>query len=118
MKNVIIKKSKIHGRGVFANRDFKKGDVVIKLDTSNIVSTEDLKKMSVEELKRVFFMDGKHRVAQEPENCVNYSCDPNTAPIDFCDVAIRDIKKGEEITSTPTFDKIKNCNCGSKNCRK
>lgn len=30
LKDISIKKSKIHGKGVFAKRDFKKGEVVLK----------------------------------------------------------------------------------------
>jgi len=117
MQDVIIKKSKIHGKGVFANRDFKKGEVVIKLDLSDIVSEVDIEKMSNEQKKRVAFINGKYRRCHEPENHVNYSCNPNTAPINYCDVAIKDIKAGEEITSTPTFDKLEECNCGSDKCK-
>jgi SET domain-containing protein len=117
MKNVIIKKSKIHGKGVFVVRDFKKGEIVLAWDVYNIIKKEDIKKLSIEEQKRISFAKGKYIVIQKPEKYVNYSCDPNTAPIDYCDVAIRDIKSGEEITSTPTFDKLRECNCGSEKCK-
>jgi hypothetical protein len=69
------------------------------------------------EKKRVAFIGGKYRRCYEPENHVNYSCNLNTTAINYCDVAIRDIKSGEEITSTPTFDKLRECNCGSKKCK-
>jgi len=35
MADVIVKKSKIHGLGVFASRNFKKGEIIIKWDTSH-----------------------------------------------------------------------------------
>ena len=40
MKNdfVISKLSKIHGKGVFASKNFKKGEIVLHWDTSQIIS--------------------------------------------------------------------------------
>lgn len=59
---------------------------------------------------------------QEPEKFVNHSCDPNTFVKDFCDVALRDIVEGEEITSDYTDSLFPNtvmlCNCGSNHCKK
>jgi len=61
-----------------------------------------------------------------PEDFINHSCNPNTK-INFNTmnfVAIKDIKKGEEITYnylTTEYDLVKQktdfkCECGSKNC--
>ncbi len=59
---------------------------------------------------------------QSPERYVNHSCVANTQVKDFCDVAVRDISKGEEITSDYSEGLLSGfsmrCNCGSKNCRK
>ena len=57
---------------------------------------------------------------QSPEKYVNHSCDPNTETRNQCDVAVEDIKKGEEITSDyaeqgSSVSFI--CMCGSKKCR-
>ena len=41
--DVIIKKSKIEGKGVFAARDFKKGEIVVKWDISHQLSPEEAK---------------------------------------------------------------------------
>lgn len=58
---------------------------------------------------------------QAPEKYVNHSCEPNTTAKGFCDVAIRNIKKGEEITGnyeeTAGGASFK-CSCGSTNCKK
>ena len=35
---------------------------------------------------------------QKPERFVNHSCDANTTAKNFCDIAKRNISKGEEIT--------------------
>lgn len=123
MSDLIVKESKIHGKGVFANRDFKKGEVVMKYN---------LKKLTREEFEELPESE-KQFTSQEgdiiwlfhsPERYVNHSCESNTNPSlkDKCDVAIRDIKKGEEILNDYSKDNIPGlnmkCNCGSKSCKK
>ena len=121
MADVITKKSKIEGFGVFASRNFKKGEVVIKWDISYQLTSEEVKKIQASEKRYVAFLDGKYILMQPPARYVNHSCDANTYADNFCDIAKRDIKKGEEITDdysedeTPDFEMV--CHCGSKNCR-
>ncbi len=57
---------------------------------------------------------------QSPERFVNHSCDANTSVKNKCDIASRDIKKGEEITSDYSNQGVElfKCCCGSKNCKK
>lgn len=120
--DVIVKKSKIHGLGVFASRDFRKGEVVLKWDLTEKVSSEKLAKLSPEERKHMIFLEGNCYVLKPPEGLLNHSCYPNTSSQDSCDVAIRNIKKGEEITTDYSKGDSPGqgfkCNCGSKNCRK
>lgn len=122
MTDVIVKKSKIEGLGVFASRNFKKGEVVIKWDVSHQLTSEEVKNLQTQEKRYVAFLDGKYILMQPPARYVNHSCDVNTYAKNFCDIAKRDIKKGEEITGdyseneTPGFEMV--CHCGSKNCCK
>ncbi len=124
MKNddVVVKNSKIEGKGVFASRDFKKGERVLCWDTSTILSKEDIKKLSEDELRYVVFWNKKYLKLKNPEKYVNHSCEPNTAVKNFCDVAIRDIKKGEEITGNYEENALPGetmeCNCRSRKCKK
>jgi uncharacterized protein len=117
---VIVKNSKIHGKGVFANKDFKKGEIVIKWNPKYI-SKEEVNKLPAEEIDFVSYKEGKYILMQEPERFVNHSCNPNTNSINSSDVAIKEIKNGDEITSDYSKDVIPGfkmkCNCGSKNCR-
>ncbi len=119
--DVAVKKSKIEGLGVFALRDFKKGEIVIKWDIAYQLTPEEVKSMSHKEKRYVAFLDGKYILMEPPARYVNHSCDANTHAKDFCDIAKRDIKKGEEITGdyseneTQGFEMI--CHCRSKNCR-
>ena len=118
--DIIVKNSKIHGKGIFANHNFKKGEIVLKWNPKEI-NKNQFDKLSEEEKEFVIFKDGQYFFMQSPEKFVNHSCEPNTNSINQCDVAIKDISKGEEITSDYSKDvvpefKIK-CNCGSKNCK-
>jgi uncharacterized protein len=122
MPDIIVRKSKIQGKGVFALRDFKKGEVVIKWDISKQLTKEETDKLPEIEKKYVAFANGKYILMQPPARFVNHSCESNTHSDNFCDVAKREIKKGEEITGdysqdeTPGFEM--KCNCGSKKCKK
>lgn len=120
--DVIIRDSKINGKGVFAARNFKKGEIVLKWDKSHVLLEEEVKKMKNKEKKYICKFNDVYFEVQEPEKFVNHSCDANTTAKDFCDVAIKDIKQGEEITANyieelPPGTEMK-CNCGSKNCKK
>jgi len=120
--DVIVQNSKIHGKGVFALCNFKKGEIVLRWDISNTLSKEEADKKSDKEKRYITFLDDKYVIMQEPEKYVNHSCDANTTAKDFCDIAIRDIKRGEEITGNYAENLLPNsflkCNCGSKNCKK
>lgn len=113
--DVEIKESLIQGLGVFATRDFKKGEVVLKWDISNQISKEEFELKSIEEKMYIEILNGTYTLMKEPECRANRSCNPNCKIDNFCEIAIRDIKKGEEITTTYglTWDE---CNC--EICRK
>src|SRR2546426_853051 len=80
-KAVVVKDSKIHGKGVFAIRDFGEGDLVLELDDSHAVP--DRSKLTPEQSKYEIdvFIDkgGNEKVvlAQSPERYINHSCNPN-----------------------------------------
>jgi uncharacterized protein len=119
MSNVVVKKSKIHGKGVFAARDFKKGEVVLRWHPKYL-PLSDIDKFSDVEKQYIYVMEDKIRVMQEPEKFVNHSCDNNTYVLDECDVALRDIKAGEEITANYDNDGITEfeCKCDTDKYRK
>ncbi|EKD44233.1 MAG: hypothetical protein ACD_71C00206G0003 [uncultured bacterium (gcode 4)] len=101
---VVIKQSDIHGKGVFATRDFKAGEIILQWDKSVILSDVEFERLSDNEKQYVNFMEGVHVYMQEPEKYVNHSSNPNTIAKQFCDIATRDIKEGEEITSN--YDEV------------
>ena len=119
---VVIKESCIDGKGIFAIRNFKQGEVVLHWDISQVLDPKDVEMFTDEEKKYITVVNGQYTKMQEPEKFVNHSCDPNTFVKDFCDVALRDIVEGEEITSDYTDSLFPNtvmlCNCGSNHCKK
>ncbi len=120
--DIIIKNSKINGKGVFANRDFKKGEIVLKWNPTRL-KKDEVKKFPQKYILVIFGGEKEYYLMNPPERYVNHSCDSNchSDSDNFYDIAIKDIKKGEEITGDypeiePSGIKIK-CNCGSKKCK-
>jgi hypothetical protein len=120
-KDWIVKRSKIHGKGVFATRDFKKGEVVIEWDLKSQVKKEDIPDLPEPIRKNVYYYKGKYIIPTSPGKYLNHSCDANTFAKNARDIALRDIKKGEEITINFSDEAIVDlkmkCRCGSKKCR-
>jgi uncharacterized protein len=109
------------GLGVFADRNFKKGEIVIQFKAEIVpASKATAEAVQIDTDK---FIDTKWLV---PEAFINHSCSANTR-IDlesFRYVAIKNIRKNDEITYnyfTTEYDSVKyhedfKCMCGSKNC--
>lgn len=111
MKDLVIKKSKIgqfdNGKGVFADRDFKKGEVVIKYNLK-LLTKKESEDLHEDEKEFTHTHYGKIYLYREPERYINHSPNPNTIQDlkNKCDIAKRNIKKGEEITTDATKDDI------------
>lgn len=100
---VEVKKSMIgqfeDGLGVFALKDFQKGEMVIKY-ALRILTEERYEKLPSEEKDFVHERKGVLYYYLDPERHVNRSKNPNIHP-DFergGDIALRNIKKGEELS--------------------
>lgn len=107
MKDVFIGKGNLDGKGVFAARDFNKEEVVIKYNLKPITETE-FNRLPESEKEFTHIHHGQIHLYSSPERYVNHSSNPNTYQ-DFgnlADVALRDIKKGEEVTTDATRDDI------------
>ena len=115
-----IKDSPIEGKGLFATRDFQTGEVVAVWDTSHVVSPPEIEKLPADERRYVTRYGNTFIVLQPPSRYMNHSCDANTRSEAGKDVAIRDIKKGEEITADYRSEMVPgdamSCNCGSAKC--
>lgn len=123
MKNdTVIKRSAIDHQGVFAAKEFKKGEVVMKWSIVKTLSRRDLPSVSPADEKYISCLGrGKYVIMGAPSRFVNHSCDANTRAVNGVDIAKRDIRKGEEITADYAKEKASYwfaCNCGSPKCKK
>ncbi len=131
MKLYKIKKSNIDNRGLYANQDIKdgtkiieyKGKIVTKKKVERDSKFDNDKAIYLFNINKKYDLDGDFKF--NTARLINHSCDPN------CEVAgtglkvwvyaIRDIKKGEELSYDYGFGydeyyKDFPCRCGSKNC--
>ncbi len=108
MNNVVIGQGKLHDKGVYADREFKKGDVVVSYNLSRL-SRDDFMSLPSTEKDFVHSHHGTLYLYSEPERYVNHSDTPNTyQDIDRkCDIALRKILKGEMITTDARKDDVK-----------
>lgn len=120
-----IKDSLIEGTGLFATRDISKGAKIIQYVGRRLTKKQSDK---LDDTRYLFELDDKYdldgNILKNKAGFINHSCDPNceTENIDgeIWIVAIKDIKKGEELSYNYGYDledaKDYPCNCGSKNC--
>lgn len=121
LPKIEVRKSTINGNGVFAAQVIPAGTVVLQWDLTDVIMKSQVIMLPLEEQKYIHPIDD-NRVARikSPERFVNHSCNNNTQVEDYCDVAIRDIMPGEEITSDYSSDGSGSkfaCSCGAVNCR-
>ena len=133
MKLYKIKRSKIDnkGRGLYAAKDIKEGTKIIDYLGKIITNKEadesskydNKKKIYLFSLNKKFSLDGDFpfNIAGLVNHSCDNNCDYNGKGLKIWITAIRDIKKGEEITCDYGFGFDKDykqfpCKCGSKKC--
>jgi len=118
---VEVRQSQIHGFGLYTCRSYEAGDVVLRWDLSHTIDNDHLMALPEAERRYTHPLDEKRTlIVQPPERFVNHSCNNNTVVRNFCDVALRRIGVGEEITSDYSIDGSQygfTCLCGAVNCR-
>ena len=105
--DLTIGNGNLDGKGVYANRDFKKGEVVIQY---NLKPLTEKQYEQLPEKEKMFTHNhwGTFYLYSEPERYVNHSDTPNAYQdlINQCDIALKPIKKGEMITVDAAKDDI------------
>lgn len=122
-----IKNTKKYGKGVFASSNIENGDIVYMLNGERMDIRDFVTKVNSDhENIDDPFQIGKRTYydLNEISRTFNHSCDPSAGLRKNGELfALRDIRKGEEITYdysltvAPTDWKMR-CLCGSKLCRK
>ena len=121
-----LRKSKISGKGVFAKRDINKGDLIVKIGLKERRYSKkqfsQFRKRYQKTLNKFGYWQNQTLIYPiDNTKYLNHSCDNNVGNYGDSDKALRDIKKGEELTYDYSIilskkEKIK-CRCGSKNCK-
>ena len=140
MKDWVVKKSRIHGSGVFAKKNIKKNKKIIQYVGEKITKSEGDKR-SEKRIKKfldskttgsvyIFELNKYYDIDGTPEynkaRYINHSCNPN-CEVDIIDdeiwiSSIKPIKKGDELSYDYGYEFDKedfrdhSCKCGSSNC--
>lgn len=137
MKAYTIKKSSIHGNGVFAARDIKDGERIVEYLGERITKQESNRRGLEQEKKSkktgegavyIFELDDEYDIDGNFEyndaRFINHACETNCEAENIDGhiwiVATRDIKKGEEILYNYGYA-LEHffehpCRCGKPNC--
>jgi len=138
---LVLRRSKIHGRGVYARKDVPKGTRLIEYTGEHISNAEADRRYDDTKMKRhhtfLFTLDKKTVVdgaisaGGGDASYINHSCDPNCEAI-ISDKRIyihakRTIEPGEELAydyqyertgeNDDELEKFYFCRCGAPNCR-
>ncbi len=127
---IVIKDTGSKGKGVFAVRKIKKGQVILthNFRSDRRVYKKDIPNLSEKDQNHIDYIgDDKYAVGYSPIFMMNHSCKPN-AFVKYETfllkkvIAMKNIEKGEEIFLDYSIDttgtwKMK-CLCGKENCRK
>lgn len=136
---LVLRRSKIHGRGVYARADIPKNTRLIEYTGEHITNAEADRRYDDEFMRRhhtfLFILNGRTcvdaGVGGNISRFINHSCDPNcVAWIEAGHIwidALRDIRKGEELAYDYEYDflpeytvedlEFYRCACGSRRCR-
>lgn len=119
---VIVKDAGRKGKGVFALRDFKKGEFIFRRRKGKIISNKDIPMLSEEDRRHLCELDWGTSAVLLPPGCyLNHACDPNAMRKGSHVFAWRNIAQGEEITIDYRLNAFTGeqweCYCGSANCR-
>ena len=122
-----IRKSSIHGDGVFATDRISCGDVILPVDDSRIVDSQHPVREDLGEDPEHcdYLPDGTTVLMQGPAGYFNHSCSPNvftySADSKRFILAMRDIAQGEELLFDYSINAIEGdvwaCRCGAAGCR-
>ncbi len=137
---IVVRTSGVHGRGVYAGRNLKKGERIIEYK-GEVISWREADRRppsDPDDPNHTFFFslgDGKRvidaNVSGNAARWINHSCAPNCETEEDDDrvfiEALRDIRAGEELfydyglvideRITPTLKKQYRCMCGARDCR-
>jgi SET domain-containing protein len=133
-----VRRSRIHGRGAYAQRAIPSGTRIVEYRGERVSSAEADRRYAnddPESLVLLFVIDGHTLIdaahGGNEARYINHSCEPNCEAVEddrrIYIEALRDIDVGEELTYdynlqmtgrvTPADRRRYACNCGARSCR-
>jgi SET domain-containing protein len=128
LQGVVVRSSK-QGKGVFATRTFKKGQIICamqgRIASQGAPPTFKNRKSKLQHIEELYtdplqIGPTRYILLDEPYIYFNHACNPNAGIRGTRTLfALRTIKPGEEITYdyATTVDESFSCLCGAKDCR-
>ena len=124
MKKVRVGKSKVHGKGVIADENIRKGEHIQYIRGPIVFKAPHNARESNIIANWVGVEKNRWIVPEKPFIFLNHSCEPNAAVVGKrLLVALKNVKKDEEITMDYSLTDADphwqlRCQCGSKSCRR
>jgi len=121
ISDVEVRDAGSRGWGVFALRNFKRGEFIFRRRHGRVVSGAELSALSAEDQMHMCELDWDLYAVLLPPGCyLNHSCDPNAMRSGVRVFAWREIRPGEEVLIdyrlNATGAERWSCLCGSENC--
>jgi len=121
IRDVEVREAGAKGKGVFARRDFKRGEFIFRRRNGRVIRNTELASLSREDRMHLTELDYEHSaVILPPGAYLNHSCEPNAMRSGVKVFAWRQIRRGEEITIDYRLNAFgggrSRCLCGSRSC--
>ena len=109
------------GKGVFARRDFRKGEFIFRRRNGPAIPGADIPKLSADDQMHLTELGwDSYAVVHPPGAYLNHSCDPNAMRSGVKVFAWTDISEGDEITIDYRLNAFDGtgwpCLCGTPSC--
>jgi SET domain-containing protein len=119
--DIVVRDAGEKGKGVFALRDFKRGEFIFRRRHGGIYRNVEIGQLSEEDQRHTCELDWETSAILLPPGCyLNHSCEPNAMRKGVNVYAWRDIRQAEEITIDYRLNAFSNelcvCACGSRSC--
>jgi len=120
--DIIVKDAGDKGKGVFALRDFAKGEFIFRRRHGRVVRNEEIAALPEEDQRHLCELDWERSAVLLAPGCyLNHSCDPNAMRKGTYVYAWQAIRAGEEITIDYRLNAFTgerwDCACRSASCQ-
>src|SRR6266496_3491646 len=97
--DIIVKAAGSKGKGVFALREFARGEFIFRRRHGQVVSNSEISTLSEEDQRHLCELDWERSAVLLAPGCyLNHACDPNAMRSGTHVFAWKEIRRNEEIT--------------------